>query len=72
MPLTDLQVQGTKHICFEVDDLKTLFEYFERKNVDIAMSPRLSPPGDALMGFVRDNTGNLIEVIQILEPSAAD
>jgi hypothetical protein len=30
------------------------------------MGPVLSPPKDAMMGFIRDNTGNLIEIIELL------
>jgi hypothetical protein len=26
----------------------------------------LSPPKDAMMGFIRDNTGNLIEIIELI------
>lgn len=65
-PLTDIQVQGTKHICFQAEDLKTLYEKLEKQGVDIAMSLRRSPPGDADMCFVRDPTGNLIEIIQLI------
>jgi methylmalonyl-CoA/ethylmalonyl-CoA epimerase len=64
-PLTDMQQQGTKHICFETKDLEKLFEQFKEKKVDIVMGPMLSPPKDAMMGFIRDNTGNLIEIIEL-------
>jgi methylmalonyl-CoA/ethylmalonyl-CoA epimerase len=66
-PLTDMQFQGTKHICFVVENgLEKLFEKFKNEEVDIVMGPMLSPPKDAMMGFVRDNTGNLIEIIEII------
>ena len=65
-PLTDIQFQGTKHICFVMENgLETLHERFVTEGVDIAMSLRESPPKDALMCFIRDNTGNLIEIIQL-------
>ena len=65
-PLTDIQFQGTKHICFVMENgLETLHEHFVTEGVDIEMSLRESPPKDALMCFVRDNTGNLIEIIQL-------
>ena len=65
-PLTDIQYQGTKHICFVLEhDLEKLYNYFVREEVDIAMSLRESPPKDALMCFIRDNTGNLIEIIEL-------
>jgi methylmalonyl-CoA/ethylmalonyl-CoA epimerase len=65
-PLTDMQQQGTKHICFETRNLEKLFEQFKEKKVDIVMGPMLSPPKDAMMGFIRDNTGNLIEIIELI------
>ena len=68
-PLTDMQHQGTLHICFQLESgLEDLFEQFSREGVTIVMEPRLSPPKDAMMGFIRDNTGNLIEIIQLLKP----
>ncbi len=66
--MTDIQYQGTKHICFVMENgLETLFERLDTEGVDIAMSLRESPPKDALMCFIRDNTGNLIEIIQLLK-----
>jgi methylmalonyl-CoA/ethylmalonyl-CoA epimerase len=65
-PLSDMQQQGTKHICFEVKSLEKIFEVFKEKKVDIVMGPLLSPPKDAMMGFIRDNTGNLIEIIELI------
>jgi methylmalonyl-CoA/ethylmalonyl-CoA epimerase len=66
-PLKDIQYQGTKHICFIMDTgLEALYAQLETQGADIAMSLRLSPPKDALMCFIRDNTGNLIEIIQLI------
>ena len=65
-PLTDIQFQGTKHICFVMENgLEALHERLITEGVDVAMSLRESPPKDALMCFIRDNTGNLIEIIQL-------
>jgi methylmalonyl-CoA/ethylmalonyl-CoA epimerase len=67
-PLKDIQYQGTKHICFIMDTgLAELYARLETQGADIAMSLRLSPPKDALMCFIRDNTGNLIEIIQLIK-----
>ncbi len=67
-PLMDIQFQGTKHICFAIEkDIEKLYDFFLTEGVDIAMSLRESPPKDALMCFIRDNTGNLIEIIQLLQ-----
>jgi methylmalonyl-CoA/ethylmalonyl-CoA epimerase len=68
-PLKDIQYQGTKHICFVMDiGIETLYEQLVADGADIAMSLRLSPPKDAMMCFIRDNTGNLIELIQLRMP----
>ena len=64
LPLTDLQTQGTKHIAFGTEDIVALFEKFKTKNVDIVFGTVESPPKDALFGFIRDNSGVLIEFIQ--------
>jgi methylmalonyl-CoA/ethylmalonyl-CoA epimerase len=67
-PLSDMKVQGTKHICFIIDDgIEEFYQKLVEGGVDIAMSLRLSPPKDAMMCFIRDNTGNLIEIIEILK-----
>jgi methylmalonyl-CoA/ethylmalonyl-CoA epimerase len=66
-PLTDIQHQGTKHICFALErDLEMLYNTLVEFGADVAMSLRESPPKDALMCFIRDNTGNLIELIQMV------
>jgi methylmalonyl-CoA/ethylmalonyl-CoA epimerase len=68
MPLTDMKVQGTKHICFLIENgIEEFYQKLVEGGVDIAMSLRLSPPKDAMMCFIRDNTGNLIEIIEILK-----
>jgi len=67
-PLTDMQHQGTLHICFSMENgITGLFENFKTAGVKILMGPILSPTKDALMGFISDNTGNLIEFIQPLK-----
>ena len=64
-PSTDMKNQGTKHIGFVInEDIKILFDGFKKNGVEVVMGPVLSPPKDSMMGFIRDNTGNLIEFIQ--------
>jgi methylmalonyl-CoA/ethylmalonyl-CoA epimerase len=63
-PNIDLKTNGTKHIAFEVENIIQLFELFKSKDIDIALSPRESPPKDALFGFIRDPSGVLIEFIE--------
>jgi methylmalonyl-CoA/ethylmalonyl-CoA epimerase len=65
-PLTDIQYQGTKHICFILEKgIESYYEKLVTNEVDIALSLRESPPKDGLMCFIRDCTGNLIEIIQL-------
>nr|WP_317325496.1 VOC family protein [uncultured Flavonifractor sp.] len=60
-PNTDLQTVGTKHVAFEVADMKALKEKFVANGVDIAHEVMME--GNNVM-FVRDNSGALIEFIQ--------
>jgi methylmalonyl-CoA/ethylmalonyl-CoA epimerase len=61
VPNTDLQTVGTKHVAFEVSDMKILKEKFAANGVDIAHEVTME--GNSVM-FVRDNSGVLIEFIQ--------
>jgi len=61
-PNKDIQTQGIKHLCYEVRDIKDLFDDLRKKGADIVFGP--NPMEGTLMGFVRDNTGNLIEFMQ--------
>ena len=61
VPNTDLQTIGTKHVAFEVPDMKALKEKFLANGVDIAHEVMME--GNNVM-FVRDNSGVLIEFIQ--------
>lgn len=60
-PNTDLQTIGTKHVAFEVPDMKAIKEKFLANGVDIAHEVMME--GNNVM-FVRDNSGVLIELIQ--------
>lgn len=61
-PNQDIQTQGTKHICYKVEDISTLFDDLVKNGADVVMGPQQVE--QTLMGFVRDNTGNLIEFMQ--------
>ena len=61
-PNSDLQTIGTKHVAFEVPDMKALKEKFVANGVDIAHEVMME--GNNVM-FVRDNSGVIIEFIQI-------
>ena len=60
-PNSDLQTIGTKHVAFEVADMKALKEKFVANGVDIAHEVMME--GNFVM-FVRDNSGVIIEFIQ--------
>lgn len=60
-PNSDLQTIGTKHVAFQVPDMKALKEKFLANGVDIAHEVMME--GNNVM-FVRDNSGVLIEFIQ--------
>lgn len=60
-PNSDLQTIGTKHVAFQVPDMKVLKEKFLANGVDIAHEVMME--GNNVM-FVRDNSGVLIEFIQ--------
>jgi len=61
-PNTDIQTQGTKHICFANDNVLELVEKLKGKGVDIALGP-LNMGTDTVL-YIRDNNGTLIEFIQ--------
>jgi len=61
-PDKDIQTQGIKHLCYEVDDIATLLNDLRTKGADVVFGPREME--GTLMGFIRDNTGNLIEFMQ--------
>lgn len=60
-PNSDLQTVGTKHVAFQVPDMKALKEKFLANGVDIAHEVMME--GNDVM-FVRDCSGVLIEFIQ--------
>lgn len=67
-PNLDLRTHGTKHIAFVVDDVRAVFAELKRRGAEIAMDvfePKVVPGAG---GFVRDNAGNLIEILEWPEP----
>jgi methylmalonyl-CoA/ethylmalonyl-CoA epimerase len=61
-PNTDIQTQGTKHICFANDNVMELAVNLKNKGVDVILGP-LNMENDTVI-FIRDNNGTLIEFIQ--------
>lgn len=64
-PNLDIQTHGTKHMAFAVKDIRKFVDHLKDKNVDIAMD--IFPMEEDLVCFIRDNSGNLIELIQTPE-----
>lgn len=62
MPNSDIQTQGTKHVCFSHPDVAGLLAQLKEKGVDIVMGPQVIE--GTVMGFIHDNNGTLIEFIQ--------
>jgi methylmalonyl-CoA/ethylmalonyl-CoA epimerase len=65
-PNKDIQTHGTKHIAFAVDDVDEYINSLKKRGVDIAMDVRIME-GKA-MAFIRDNAGNLIEIVETGSP----
>lgn len=61
-PNLDIRTHGTKHVAYAVQDLRVLMTGLKAKNVDVALDI-FTMEGD-LVAFIRDNSGNLIELIQ--------
>lgn len=62
MPNSDIQTQGTKHICFAHEDVAALLENLKEKGVEIVLGPQIME--GEVMGFIHDPNGVLIEFIQ--------
>ncbi|WP_005036736.1 VOC family protein [Holophaga foetida] len=61
-PNLDIQTQGFKHVAYAVEDLAAAMAELKAKGVDVAMD--LFPMEGDQVAFIRDNTGNLVELIQ--------
>jgi methylmalonyl-CoA/ethylmalonyl-CoA epimerase len=65
-PATDLRTHGVKHVAYEVDDIEAVAERLRGLGADIVWDVRLHE--DVKVLFLRDNTGNLVELVEPLEP----
>lgn len=79
-PNTDLRTQGTKHLCFSVEDVQATLEALHDKGVEIVgimrghgkpmvleEDPRLDPGGSkppAMAFFFLDPSGCLVEILR--------
>ena len=64
-PNQDIATHGTKHIAFEVQDIRKLIDTLKQKGVEVAMD--IFKMENTLAAFIRDNSGVLIEFIEYLD-----
>jgi glyoxylase I family protein len=57
-----LDVTSTQHVALQVDDVEALATALEAEGVDVFRSPHIAGAGH--QAFLRDPTGNLIELNQ--------
>jgi len=62
IPNLDIRTNGIKHVAYAVDNLHNSMVELKSKGADVAIDI-FSMEGD-LVAFIRDNAGNLIELIQ--------
>lgn len=62
VPNLDIKTHGTKHVAFAVENIEEFLSNLKEKSVDIAMD--IKAIENDLVAFIRDNAGNLIEIIQ--------
>jgi methylmalonyl-CoA/ethylmalonyl-CoA epimerase len=60
-PNLDLRTHGNKHMCYRVADLAALLASLRARGCDIVFENIIT---GTPMAFIRDNAGNLIELIQ--------
>ena len=62
VPDDDLQTCGNKHIALSVANVRAMVEVLKAKGVDVVWVKDL--PNGRSASFIRDNEGNLIELVQ--------
>ncbi|MCW3834724.1 VOC family protein [Sphingomonas canadensis] len=67
-PDEDLATHGTKHLSLEVSDIHAAFGYLKEKGIDVAME--IFEGNGLAGGYIRDNSGILIELVQHLDGRA--
>lgn len=68
-PGSDLRTHGVKHLAYEVSDVEAHAERLRALGVDVVWDVRVHE--DVKVLFVRDNTGNLVELVEPLEAAGA-
>lgn len=65
-PNLDICTHGTKHLAFAVQDVHRFIDVLKQRGVDIAMDVNIIE--NKAMAFIRDNAGNLIEIVEVGSP----
>ncbi len=66
-----LLTQGAKHIGFLVQDVDATAEELKRRGIELVHEPTAVPPAGVRNCWIRDNTGTLIEFVEVLGLSGA-
>ena len=69
-PATDLRTHGVKHLAYQVEDIEAWQGRLRALGADIVWDVRLLEGLKIL--FVRDNTGNLVELVEQIEPAHSE
>ena len=67
-PYPSLFHSGLSHFAMTVENLALLHRTLLEKGINVLSVPVRSPDGLALVSFVRDPEGNLIELVEELKP----
>ena len=62
-----LLTQGAKHIGFLVADVDATAQELKRRGITLVHEPTTVPPAGVRNCWIRDNTGTLIEFVQVLD-----
>lgn len=62
-PNEDLKTCGTKHVAYAVENLHEMVKMLEKEHVEFAKT--LFEVGNDYICFIRDNSGILIELIEV-------
>lgn len=66
-PATDLRTHGVKHVAYQVDGIEAWQDRLRDLDADIVWDLRVHE--DVKVLFLRDNTGNLVELLEPLPPA---
>jgi methylmalonyl-CoA/ethylmalonyl-CoA epimerase len=69
-PATDLRTHGIKHVAYQVDGIEAWQQHLRDLGADIVWDVRVHE--DVKVLFLRDNTGNLVELVEPLAPADSE